>query len=127
MGESYLTYQTDNAISVRSDISCLAVDRTDWERLKRNVNQCKISYDWWSCIGSIFTGIAGSAFVTRLSIQSDANNQIVCLILLVTTIASAIIGFICFVARFTQKSTVNKSINDVKLDIEDIEAKVLHR
>lgn len=126
MGENYLTYQTENAISIRSDISCLAVDKTDWERLKRNVDQCKISYDWWSCVGSIFAGVAGSAFITFLSIHSDENTRIVRVVLLSVAIASAIIGVICFVARFTQDNIVAKSINDVKLDIEEIESKLLH-
>lgn len=126
MGDTYLSYQSDNAITVRSNVPYLAVDKIDWERLKRDINQCKMHYDWWATAGSIAMGIAGSAFCSYLPLRSDNNYKNVCLVLLLVTVFSAIFAVVCFIARRTNVKILYKNIDDVKLDIHDIELKLQH-
>lgn len=124
MSEGTISYKTSHNVMLSSEPSFIAVDKTDWERIKRDLNSCKSIYDWWTCFGSIFLGGFFSAIITWLSLDSSPENKEMRLILLCSSIACLFIGVICFVARKNNESTMKKSLSDVMQDIDDVEKKL---
>lgn len=124
MNEGTLSYKTSHNVMLSAEPSFIAVDKTDWERIKRDLNTCKSSYDWWTCFGSIFLGGFLSAIITRLSLTDSPENKDIKMILLCSSLACLVVGIVCFIARKNNDNFMKKSLLDIKQDIEDVEKKL---
>lgn len=124
MSEGTISYKTSHNVMLSSEPSFLAVDKTDWERIKRDLKACDSSYDWWTCFGSIFIGGFFSAIITWCSLSDSTENKDIRLILLCSSLACFIIGIVCFFARKSNDNALKKSISDIKQDIDDVEKKL---
>lgn len=124
MNEGTISYKTSHNVMLSAEPSFIAVDKTDWERIKRDLESCKSSYDWWTCFGSIFIGGFFSAIITRCSLTDSPENKEIKIILLCSSIACLIIGILCFVARKNNDNAFNKSLSNIKQDIKDVEKKL---
>lgn len=124
MNEGTISYKTSHNVLLSAEPSFIAVDKTDWERIKRDLNLCKSSYDWWTCFGSVFLGGFFSAIITCLSLVDSQENKDIKMILLCSSIACFVVGIVCFIARKNNDNTIKKSLLDVKQDIEDVEKKL---
>lgn len=124
MSEGTISYKTSHNVMLSAEPSFIAIDKSDWERIKRDLDSCNSTYDWWTCFGSIFLGGFFSAIITRCSLVDSAENKELRIILLCASIACLVIGVICFIARKNNDNALKKSISDIKQDIDDVEKKL---
>ena len=71
MDTKTMRVDTSQAILITKQDNLLTVRETDWKRLKRLVNTCKISTEWWSIAASVLFGIAGSAALSAITLLND--------------------------------------------------------
>ena len=124
MNESNFSYDTSPNVTLSVVPQYITVDKTDWNRLKREVNRCKHQIDWWMNIAFAFFGIAGSAFITWLSLPNEIENERAQTVLMCTAIACFVIGFVSLFAHFSFVGHYTADIDDVKQVVTDIEDKL---
>lgn len=81
----------------------IGVSKTDWARLKRKIKCCKSKTDWWMNVGFTLFGIAGSAFLSLLTLPIDSNSTWVSPTLICIIIFSIMIGVLCVFADYREK------------------------
>lgn len=99
----------------------IGVSKTDWTRLKRKIKCCKSKTDWWMNVGFTLFGIAGSAFLSLLTLPIDSNSTWVSPTLICIIISSLMIGVLCVFADYREKSFSASNINDVNDIVTEIE------
>lgn len=92
----------------------IGVSKTDWTRLKRKIKCCKSKTDWWMNVGFTLFGIAGSAFLSLLTLPIDSNSTWVSPTLICIIISSLMIGVLCVFADYREKSFSASNIIDVR-------------
>lgn len=99
----------------------IGVSKTDWTRLKRKIKCCKSKTDWWMNVGFTLFGIAGSAFLSLLTLPIDSNSTWVSPTLICIIISSLMIGVLCVFADYREKSFSASNIIDVNDIVTEIE------
>ena len=127
MSEGTISYNAAHNVTLSAEPSFIAVDKSDWNRMKRDLDLCKTEFDKWSCVGSVVLGISGSAFVTLLSLPETTENNTIKIVLLCSAIGFLFIGVISFIARHNIGNNFEKKIEDIKQDIKDIESKLVKK
>ena len=124
MSDGKISYKTSHDVTLIVDPQYITVDKNDWARLKREVNNCKHHTDWWMNLAFAFFGVAGSAFITWLSMAEVEANAITRIVLLCVAIACLIIGVIGLFAHHSFICHYEADLNDVKQVVIDIEDKL---
>ena len=119
--EGFYNYKENRTITLPSASASIAIEKREWERLKSTVNKCKGENQWFMSIAFCFFGIAGSAFVTWISLYSQENLETIRLFLLITTIVSVIIGGAFIAFQLYINSEYKSSLSSIKDEIQFIE------
>lgn len=114
------SFSREHSVILPSGNISITVEKRDWERLKKCIARSKSDIDWWSNFCSAFVGIAGSAIITWLSIDSKTGN--IPVILLCVSIGSLIAAVICFIGARSNRDHVASKVNDINDVIKDIES-----
>ena len=119
-GNNY-TYKEDRKVTLPGAHPSVAIEKREWSRLKDTVDRCSTDSQWFMSIAFCFFGIAGSAFVTWLSLFSQKGIEQIRLILLIASIVSLLAGgmFLFFQLYINKKHT--SSVDMIKREIEYIE------
>jgi hypothetical protein len=121
MDTKTMRVDTSQAILITKQDNLLTVRETDWKRLKRLVNTCKISTEWWSIAASVLFGIAGSAALSAITLLNDDASSIKIIIWVIAG-ASALMGVLCVIAAVDQRNETHNKIEEIQktlLEIED--------
>lgn len=121
MATNTITIKENRSVTVPTTHNSFAMDRREWNRLKATVNGCKTNGQWFMSIAFCFFGIAGSAFVTWISLLSQQGIDKIKLVLLIGTIVSICIGILCVWFQSCQNKNEVTSIQSIKDEIEYIE------
>ena len=121
MATNTITIKENRSVTVPTKHDSFAMDRREWNRLKTAVNGCKTNGQWFMSIAFCFFGIAGSAFVTWISLLSQQGIDNIKLVLLIGTIVSVCIGILCVWFQSWQNKNESTSIQSIKDEIEYIE------
>jgi len=121
MAINTITIQENRSVTLPTTHNSFAMDRREWNRLKTTVNSCQINGQWFMSIAFCFFGIAGSAFVTWISLYSQQGVDSIKLVLLIGAIASSCIGMLCVWFQISQNKNQTTSIQSVKDEIKYIE------
>lgn len=124
MSDGVISYKTSHDVTLIVDPQYITVDKSDWSRLKREVDTCKVHTDWWMNIAFAGFSAAVSALITWFSLLGTSGNEIVCVVLLCASIACFILGFTCICAHNSFTSHHKSDIEDIKQVISDIENKL---
>lgn len=117
----FYTYQESRKVTLPSASTALAIEKREWERLKKTVNTCKTENQWFMSIAFCFLGIAGSAFVTWLSLLSQEKLVTIRLVLIITVIVSIVLGLICVAFQLYINKNHRTTITSIKEEIQYIE------
>ena len=117
----FYTYQESRKVTLPSASTSLAIEKREWERLKKIVNTCKTDNQWFMSVAFCFFGIAGSAFVTWLSLLSQEELATIRLVLIVTVVVSLVLGLICVSFQLYINKNHRTSITSIKEEIQYIE------
>lgn len=121
MATNTITIKENRSVTVPTTHNSFAMDRREWNRLKATVNGCKTNGQWFMSIAFCFFGIAGSAFVTWISLLSQQGIDKIKLVLLIGTIVSICIGILCVWFQSWQNKNEVTSIQSIKDEIKYIE------
>lgn len=121
MATNTITIKESRSVTLPTTHNSFAMDRREWNRLKTTVNGCKTNGQWFMSVAFCFFGIAGSAFVTWISLYSQHGIDSIKLVLLIGTIASICIGILCVWFQSWQNKSQATSIQSIKDEIEYIE------
>ena len=121
MATNTITIKENRSVTVPTTHDSFAMDRREWNRLKAAVNGCKTNGQWFMSIAFCFFGIAGSAFVTWISLLSQQGIDKIKLVLLIGTIVSICIGILCVWFQSWQNKNEPTSIQSIKDEIKYIE------
>ena len=121
MSDGIISYKASHDVTLIVDPQYITVDKSDWSRLKREVDTCKVHTDWWMNIAFASISTSASAFITWLSLRGIAGNETICVVLLCVVIACIILGIICICAHKSFVAQHESDISDVKQVISDIE------
>lgn len=124
MTDGKISYNTSHDVTLTVDPQYITVDKRDWDRLKREVNNCKHHTDWWMNIAFASFGISGSAFITWFSLPVSKENIEVRIVLLCAALGCLIIGIIGIFAHCSFVKHYEKDMNDIKQVVVDIEDKL---
>lgn len=118
---STLSYIESRSVTLPPAHNSFAMDRREWNRLKATVNSCKTNGQWFMSVAFCFFGIAGSAFVTWISLFSQQGIDDIKLVLLLGTIVSICIGILCVWFQLWQNKNQTSTIESIKKEIDYIE------
>lgn len=121
MDTKTMRVDTSQAILITKQDNLLTVRETDWKRLKRLVNTCKISTEWWSIAAFVLFGIAGSAALSAITLLNDDASSIKIIIWVIAG-ASALMGVLCVIAAVDKRNETHNKIEEIQktlLEIED--------
>ena len=119
--EDFYTYKESRKVTLPSVSNVLGIDKREWERLKKTVYKCKTENQWFMSIAFCFFGIAGSAFITWISLLSQENIDQILLVLIIAAIVSLVFGAICVVFQLYINKNHRTSISSIKDEIQFIE------
>ena len=120
MGENLIKVdQSQNILVVQQD-KLLTIRETDWNRLKRLVDACKVSVEWWSVAASVFGGISGSAALSALAIPKEQGWNMRQIMFIIAG-AAIVCAIICVIAAIGKGKVWNNGIDEVKQTINDVE------
>lgn len=119
--EGFYTYQESRKVTLPSASTALAIEKREWERLKKTVNKCKTENQWFMSVAFCFFGIAGSAFVTWISLLSQTNIDTIRLVLIISAIVSLVLGGICIAFQLYININHRTTISSIKDEIQYIE------
>lgn len=122
MSGTKLTIGTSHDILLTKQDQFYTIRETDWSRLKRLVNACRISIEWWSIAASVFFSFSGSAFLAMFTLPIEEKSIInVNAIIMTLAISAAVLGVVCVIAAIGKGQSWNNKIDEVKQSIADIE------
>jgi len=113
-----ITFSTENLIKVRTKRTGFYIDTVDWDRLKRWVSNSKPSFNFWVTLASATLSSSFSIFLTNLSI-TDTNYPHRTL-LLITMVATLVIGIMSAIFSFIQKKTNSYSTDQIIQEMDAI-------
>ena len=124
MSDGIISYNASHDVTLIVDPQYITVDKSDWSRLKREVDTCKVHTDWWMNIAFACFGISGSAFITWFSLPVSKENTEARIVLLCAAIGCLIIGIVGILAHCSFVKHYENDMNDIKQVVADIEDKL---
>lgn len=119
-GNNY-TYKEDRLITLPVAHTSFAIEKREWIRLKATVNSCSTDSQWFMSVAFCFFGIAGSGFITWISLTSQQGIGSIQLTLIITSIVSVLLGVMCSIFQIYLNKKHTSSIDNIKREIEFIE------
>ena len=116
-----ITINRNANIVVAKQPDYIGVSKADWVRLKRKIDCCKNKADWWMNAGCSSLSIAGSTFLSYVTLPLDSDSVWVKPTIICVGIFTFLIGIICLIAHYREGDFYESNINDVKDVIEEIE------
>lgn len=123
MDTKTMRVDASQAILITRQDKLLTVRETDWKRLKRLVDACKISTEWWSIFASVLFGIAGSAALSAITLLNDDASSIKTVIWVIAG-SSFLMGLICVIAALGKRNMTNNKIEEIQKTILEIESQL---
>ena len=113
--QDYKVYRTKNE-------NVYPIKETDWERIKRYVNDLKPEKKIFQTISSVSFGIFGSALLSVIGFYTSTNiSNTIWTIAWIITIVSLLSGIGFLVLDNLQKSTIIKNSSDIIIEMQEIE------
>lgn len=103
----------------------IGVSKSDWARLKKKITACKRNTDWWMNIAFTSFGVAGSSFLTFLTIPMASESEWVKPTIICIGIFAVLIGVICVIAHKRENKFSTSNIDDVKDVINEIDSSLI--
>ena len=125
MADKLMTVDQPQDIMIVRQDKLFTVRETDWNRLKRLINECKLSIEWWSVSASVAFGVSGSAAISGLAIPIEQTSNAKLVLWLVSG-AALVCAIICVIVSKGKGKVWNNRIDEVKQTVSDIE-NLLHK
>lgn len=115
------TYKEDIMVTLPAAHTSFAIGKREWIRLKDTVNSCSTDSQWFMSFAFCFFGIAGSAFITWISLLSQQGIDFIQFALVITSIVSVVLGILCLLFQKKLNKKQAFSIDMIKREIKFIE------
>lgn len=115
--DGFYTYQENRMVTLPTASSSIAIEKREWDRLKKEVSECKVGGQWFMSVGFCFFGICGSAFITWLSLAEETEKTI----LMIVTLVALALGVLCIIFQVALNKNKKSSIETIKNEIAFIE------
>ena len=123
MNETKLTIGASHDILLTKQDRFFTIRETEWSRLKRLIESCKINTEWWSIFASVLFGISGSSALSAITLLND-NATTTKIVIWVITGASLLMGILCVIAAVGKRKEMNNHISEVVHTVSEIEAQL---
>lgn len=118
--DGFYTYKENRMVTLPTASSSIAIEKREWDRLKKEVEKCKVGGQWFMSVGFCFFGICGSAFITWLSLSEETlKNERT--ILMIVTLVALVLGVLCIIFQVVLNYNKKSSIETIKDEIAFIE------
>ncbi len=120
--ENSIKLNQDHNLIYAKKFDYYAISIRDWNRLKKVVESCRFIDERYSVISSMAFGVAGSAFVGKLTLPiNSAYESFTHYTLWIVIVFSLILGALCLNFHIKNKQHCENSIKDVSHEIKEIE------